>query len=192
MWEPQRAYEKRLAAIMSKDKGGQEYPTLNCWPDSNMSPAPGTKGRKGKGAKAALFSDEEGEESEVEKIVDDDLNETPEPPPVDQRTPRARRARKPSPPADAVATPKPRPKPRAARAKNKSPPKQVRPSPENEPAPETNGFVTPKKTRKRPRSEVDDEEDVPNTADGSAAGDLSEPEHEPIGEMQIRRKRVRH
>ncbi|KAK7019893.1 SCD domain-containing protein [Favolaschia claudopus] len=208
VWEPQRAYEKRLAAIMAKDK------------------VAGTKGRKPKASKGdGLTTDEdETDLSEVEKLVEDRAS----PPPAPRPRPRARPRRpaktpenvqdddedddqagpsSPEPPT----TPKARPRVRAtykSKAASKSPVKaSSRPSPEPEPdavpsVPSTprsqselsdvpdnvpdDAFATPvnQNSRKRSRSMDDD--------DADDAHSLPAPSPTPAGDMQIRRKRARH
>ncbi|EGO01292.1 hypothetical protein SERLA73DRAFT_87834, partial [Serpula lacrymans var. lacrymans S7.3] len=70
-WEPQRAYEKRLTSIMSKDKAG-------------------TKGRKGKGMKSAALvtSDEEGESDGEALGVQSETEAPPRPQPKARPIPR--------------------------------------------------------------------------------------------------------
>ncbi|KAJ7595027.1 hypothetical protein C8J56DRAFT_1013025 [Mycena floridula] len=164
LWEPHRAYEKRLTAIMSKDK------------------APGAKGRKAKGAKANA-SDTEQDESEVEKLVE----EGPEVAPPAQRTPRPRRPRNPAAETDVlsdVPTPKPRPKPRASKPKKAVSPAAIESSP---PPAQTNGRTSPSKSpRKRARSEMDEDEEA------VASSPIPAAEPEPPAEEPFRRKRVRH
>ncbi|PFH50849.1 hypothetical protein AMATHDRAFT_3582 [Amanita thiersii Skay4041] len=73
VWEPQRAYEKRLGTALSKDK-----------------PA-GSKGRRGKGAKSGAAATDE---SEVEKTTDDEgvgKPKSPAPPPPQAMRPKPRR-----------------------------------------------------------------------------------------------------
>ncbi|KAJ7507277.1 hypothetical protein B0H11DRAFT_1706223, partial [Mycena galericulata] len=197
-WEPQRAYEKRLAAIMSKDK------------------VPGTKGRKVKANKgdANTSSEDETDLSEVEKLVEE--RDTPPAP----ARPRPRPRRLPKKAADKIddeqpgplspdPTPRPRTKTYQSKAASKSPTKPHKnPSKEAEahsPAPSPTRFESPdsvaarlstpvnKQSRKRPRRD-DDEEEQDESAHGSviAEDDVPIPEATPAGDMQIRRKRARH
>ncbi|KAJ6591108.1 hypothetical protein DFH09DRAFT_1138592 [Mycena vulgaris] len=194
VWEPQRAYEKRLVAVMSKDK------------------VPGTKGRKAKATKADAnaSSEDETDLSEVEKLVED-----PATPPVPRPRPRPRRLPKkaandtddPSGPLSPdPATPKPRPRPKAmyrSKAASKSPIKpsqelDVGPFPARSESPPSNaaaGPMTPRNKRASKRSRPDDdEEEGDESAHGSvtAGDDVPAPEPTPAGDMQIRRKRARH
>ncbi|KAJ6481707.1 hypothetical protein C8R45DRAFT_1150698 [Mycena sanguinolenta] len=208
VWEPQRAYEKRLGAIMSKDK------------------APGAKGRKAKAVKGdGLTTDEEETDlSEVEKMVEE-RDVTPAPPPRPRPRPRARRLPKKTPETieepdnddddDQARPPSPSPDPVTPRAKatyrskaaSKSPTKTpAKPSREVDalPSPARSGsvvsntdgteLVTPvnKKAGKRSRP-VDDEEDEDGAQGGSVNpdDDPPAPSPTPAGDMQIRRKRAR-
>ncbi|KAJ7624985.1 hypothetical protein DFH06DRAFT_1305016 [Mycena polygramma] len=203
VWEPQRAYEKRLATILAKDK------------------VPGAKGRKAKVAKAdgGVTSEDETDLSEVEKLVEDRNT----PPAAPRPRPRARRLPKkavtdnvgddddedqPAPPSPDATTPKPKPRPRAravyqSKAASKSPTKTPAKPPSERDAPsparsasvlsDNAGLVTPvnKNSRKRPRP-VDDDDDEDR---GSAIADddmPAAPSPTPAGDMQIRRKRARH
>ncbi|KAF7341967.1 SCD domain-containing protein [Mycena venus] len=210
VWEPQRAYEKRLSTIMSKDK------------------APGAKGRKTKAAKGdgQTTDEEETDLSEVEKMVEE--RETPPAAPRPRPRPRARRLPKktpvnvdenenddddqaapPSP--EPATTPKPRPRARAtyqSKAASKSPTKTpAKPRQQDAlPSPARSGsvlsdsagagLVTPvnKKSRKRSRPVPDEEDDDEDGVHGSAIADddVPAPSPTPAGDMQIRRKRARH
>ncbi|KAI3614191.1 mitotic cohesin complex [Moniliophthora roreri] len=111
-WEPYRAYEKRLGTVMSKDKPG------------------GTKGRSKK-KKSGVLTD--GEESEVERLIEDDegalsdASAPVEPPHPRPQRPRRNKTRGKKPledieengqeeneVAEDPATPKARPRPRRA------------------------------------------------------------------------------
>ncbi|KAJ7701757.1 hypothetical protein B0H17DRAFT_1127998 [Mycena rosella] len=200
-WEPQRAYEKRLVTLMSKDK------------------APGTKVRKAKANKGdATSSEDETDLSEVEKLVDErGTPPAPRPRPRPKRLPKktANNDGDPSgPPSPDPATPKPRPRPRAkatyqSKAASKSPTKApAQPSQElddvsparsparSESPPPDPASAIPATNRppKRPRPDEEEEEQDGSAHDSVVAGDddMSAPEPTPAGDMQIRRKRARH
>ncbi|KAJ7164977.1 hypothetical protein C8R46DRAFT_1097762 [Mycena filopes] len=203
MWEPQRAYEKRLTTIMSKDK------------------VAGAKGRKAKVNKGDghTSSEEETDLSEVEKLVEERDNT---PPPRPRPRPRAKRLptkptapeiddendAQPGPSSPDPTTPRPRAR---TTYQSKSPSKSPTKSPTKTPAKpsqsnasparaesllsDPGGLVTPvnKKSRKRSRP-VDDEDEEQGSVHGSEAADddVPAPEPTPAGDMQIRRKRARH
>lgn len=200
-WEPQRAYEKRLSAIMSKEKRSKSKKT-------------------GQGVKsaAAITSDEEGSEGEHA-----DEASPPRPKPKSRRPTRAnpdpssphRDDDKDEPEPEPV-TPKPKPKPRPIRPINKQksqspqkPPSSATPkTPVRSRSPtmstpaasdtEDNDIPipvavtpTPQSSRKRPRA--DDEEELGNIPNGVTTGDdAPSEEEEGTPEIQVRRKRVRH
>ncbi|KAF7292892.1 SCD domain-containing protein [Mycena indigotica] len=192
IWEPLRAYEKRLAVIISKDK------------------APAKGGRKGKAAKgdAITSSEDETEISEVEKLVEDrepspvrpKPRRLPRKPPVDGR--QSSPEQDPEPP-----TPRPRPKPKGKSSQAQViPPTQDSESenarsarrslsslspPPDDPPP----FETPSRSQKRARPTSDDEEDE---ASGGGSGPVADDDNSiparqltPAGDVQ-RRKRARH
>jgi len=193
-WEPQRAYEKRLAAIMAKDK------------------VPGAKGRKAKTSKGEgdASSEDETDLSEVEKLVEE--HDIPPPEPARPR-PRPKRLPKKAaekilededqsgPPSPELVTPRPR-KTYQSKSASKSPTK-----PPAKPSKEVDALsparsespdgvaATPvnKKSQKRPRPE-DEEEEQDDSANGSAIAEdhVLGREATPAGDMQIRRKRARH
>ncbi|KAF5365253.1 hypothetical protein D9758_005390 [Tetrapyrgos nigripes] len=205
LWEPLRAYEKRLGTVMGKDK------------------PPGTKGRPGRKKKnagaSAPSTDAEESEGEVEKLVDDGaLSDATSsaPAPRPQRPKRAAASRKKptvedededEPDHDDPSTPKaprPRPRPRATyKTKTKSPEKQPTRVSENASPQNTqntlphgspgleNGFVTPKKSLKRPR-EDDDERESEVVEDAPPVEPPQDLQMTPAADMQIRRKRIRH
>ncbi|KAF7329868.1 SCD domain-containing protein [Mycena kentingensis (nom. inval.)] len=217
IWDPLRAYEKRLSNISSKDKTG-------------------TKGRKSKAAKPDGQTSSEGEDdpemSEVEDLVRD-RGESPAPVP-DPKPRRAAPKPKPKPkPKKAVveegddhdgspepATPKPkpkaRPKPKAAFKNSAQPQTQTtemskslsqmeRQESESEPEPELENdnpdedvdapspspapAQTPRQSQKRARPTSDDEEEGGGEDDEPA---IPAPQPTPAGDMQVRRKRARH
>lgn len=99
-----------------------------------------------------------------------------------------------------AATPKARPRPKPTYKSQKNSPSKVPQESDVDGTglPDVNGFVTPRKSRKRARSEVDDDEepvsDAPNPRTESGEQD-AEQEQEPAtppAEMLIRKKRVRH
>jgi cohesin complex subunit SA-1/2 len=185
VWEPQRAYEKRLTNAMSKEKGP-------------------TRSRKGKGKDAtdgvgATTTDEE--PSDGEGLTDNE---------PERRSARLRGAHATAPPEEVgeqtaeeglePGTPKPRvpPRPRPTR-KRKSPPppmdnedNAVAPDTAVQPVPTsplaTGTETTPKPSRKRTRDNEDDDMDVGGAQEATEVRDTSPDD----GEIRIRRKRVRH
>ncbi|RDB23493.1 Cohesin subunit psc3 [Hypsizygus marmoreus] len=195
VWEPQRLYEKRLTAALSKEKG----------------PTGGRKGR-GKTAKGAT-TDEEA--TDGEGLTDDQSKEPPRP------KPRRSHRTNPVETQDDLeqtgdeehpepATPKARIRPRPIQKKEKSPAPSSPQAVESEPParspargdvdeqPITNGVETPKPSRKRARPDDDDEtqSNLGDVSPDGAASDSHAPQATPPppgdGEIQIRRKRVRH
>ncbi|CDO77437.1 hypothetical protein BN946_scf184857.g44 [Trametes cinnabarina] len=208
-WEPYRAYEKRLATAVSKEKG------------------PGNKGRKRKDAKSAEMvttDDEAGERSDGEGLEtndharhsDDeggltaDENELP-------HTPKARP--KPRPIRRNAASPihpphgqPPSKSPSRARSASRTPSRASRSitplSSVRDSAPPDDADVleTPKASRKRPRSDDElSEADAPSGGEGAGRGGDEEGDADSgspsgpagsqgsaVSEMQIRRKRIRH
>ncbi|KAJ7135430.1 hypothetical protein C8R43DRAFT_1020987 [Mycena crocata] len=201
VWEPQRAYEKRLAAIMSKDK------------------APGVKGRKAKANKgdANALSEDETDLSEVEKMVEErDTPPVPRPRPRPRRLPKEKEATdenddggdQAGPSSPDPMTPKPRPRAKATYQSkaSKSPTKAPQASQELDDvrSPARSASVlsdavpaTPsnKTSRKRSRP-IDDDEERDDSPHGSVIAEDEVPAPEPTpavaGDMQIRRKRARH
>ncbi|KAJ7481621.1 hypothetical protein FB451DRAFT_132924 [Mycena latifolia] len=193
LWEPQRAYEKRLTTLMSKDK------------------APGTKGRKAKANKgdANTSSEDETDLSEVEKLVEErGTPPAPRPRPRPRRLPKKARTDDADPPGPASpdpATPKPRPRAKATyqrKAASASPKKAMKPSQElDAPSPARSesplsdaaaGLVTPVTKRPPKRSRPNDEAQDDSHDSAIADDDVPAPEPTPAGDMQIRRKRARH
>ncbi|KIJ64745.1 hypothetical protein HYDPIDRAFT_28110 [Hydnomerulius pinastri MD-312] len=198
MWEPQRAYEKKLVSIMHKAAGG--------------------KGRRAKGAKsAAVVTSDEESGPELDPQPEEVEEEAPPPSrPRPKPTPVVRRPPSPSPPqsehqnteSDAEplteleedepqVTPKSRPRSRKAN-ESQSPMKTP-----TAPLATTNGIQTTRSSRKRRRAEEEDEpeeegaeasgeidgapsEDAPSTEETSPA------QTSPTNEFVIRRKRARH
>jgi cohesin complex subunit SA-1/2 len=210
VWEPQRAYEKRLAMAMAKDKG--LWSSTECITDNQSTlPAPGNKGKKPKDKQAknsALVTSDE-EESEVERLMgDSDTNEPsapPRPQPV-RRLPHNGTLDPLSGPEDVdgggvspirgTTTPKARPRPKA-RYRQKSPSKSPNKSPDKSPVRsntlsdvEVNG-AAPVTPRKRGHSEAIPEEQTADEEDGDGALSSKLP-LTPSADIQIRRKRVRH
>lgn len=196
IWDGQRAYEKRLTTAMSKDKPG---------------PA---KKRAKKGDKGAtgMTSGEEGSDNEG---ISGDEPETHEPPARPRRSGLRTRTAEPHSDIDQAmdqdeagpVTPKarPRPKPRPvqiAQSTNEPVvPEAHEPSSERSPVAvqqEVNGFgvETPKVSRKRARPDEEDEEQRSTTLDGDNTADEAEHASDlltpPGGDIQFRRKRVRH
>ncbi|TFK75680.1 hypothetical protein BDN72DRAFT_450080 [Pluteus cervinus] len=210
MWEPQRAYEKRLSTAMAKGA------------------APVTKGRKGKNAKSAA-NITDGEDTDGDALGEDGAAPS-------RPLRRSGRSKNTAGPAagegdgsdsdepQGPTTPKarPRPRPRAAQKAEKSPtpsppdagmeassPPPPTPSPpaespglsyfsdrNDEQAGDANGLTTPKasSTKKRARTPEDEEMEVveglsnkENDVDMAIASPPTPP-----NELQIRRKRIRH
>lgn len=174
-----------------------------------MFSAPTTRKRGGKATKNADAISGDEEASDGEGLITEPENRDSPPRRRSGRTRRGDRAAvvEPEPTEDELdaepITPKPRPRPRATY----KPPKE--PSPPKSPEPpeslransvtldtegEVNGLDTPKISRKRGRSEEEDEPVVNEGAEDEAdppADSLSNPPTPP-GDIQIRRKRVRH
>jgi len=171
-WEPQRAYEKRLGNVMSKDK------------------APKAKGRKSKTSKnAAVVTSDEDEESEVEGLME--ATQTTAPP----ARPRPRPAYRSAAPAedqdhvtetddenhdevvgsDLHVTPQGRTRVIATYGSIKSPSK----SPSKKSQPAVNGTSNAQKRQR------DEEESATDEGGSPARGTQS-------SDIQVRRKRVRH
>ncbi|KAJ7216553.1 hypothetical protein GGX14DRAFT_441986 [Mycena pura] len=199
-WEPLRAYEKRLAAIMAKDK------------------APGAKGRRAKADKAGgnTSSEDDMELSEVEKLVEEhDVPAVPRPRPRPRRLPKKGADKiNDNIGHDGLSSPEPEPATPKARAGNKdaykskttsSPSKKTRAN-----APEMDIFsparsgsvasdaaapVTPVNNRSQKRSRpMSDDEDGDGSEHDSAIAENEPPalQRTPAGDMHIRRKRARH
>jgi cohesin complex subunit SA-1/2 len=169
--------------------------------------------KKGDKTAVGMTSGEEGSDGEG---LTADENQTHEPPARPRRSGLRTRATEPQSDVDQamdqdeprVVTPKvrPRPKPRPVyKAKSTTAPstsEALEPSPERSPVvgsevpPEVNGFETPKASRKRARSDGEEDEQRSTTFDGEDTredgehpSDLLTP---PGDEIQFRRKRVRH
>ncbi|KAF8902622.1 hypothetical protein CPB84DRAFT_1961568 [Gymnopilus junonius] len=172
-WEPQRAYEKRLSTIMSKD---------------NAQSAKGKRTRRKAGAAASSEEDTEGEHTQDEVV---DERPLPKPRRITRRNPAVVEedvAVNPSPDANPVT-------PKAQKVANlhktpevlleehaDSPMQSLTPSESQQ---EPDDTMTPK-ALKRPRDE--DETDSPAALNGA---DGAEPEVD-IPDIQVRRKRIRH
>ncbi|KAI0657496.1 hypothetical protein C8Q70DRAFT_919344 [Cubamyces menziesii] len=207
-WEPYRAYEKRLATAMSKDKGA------------------GARGRKRKDAISAELvttDDEGGGRSDMEDIeaegrarnghmTDDEGGVTGDEngPPATVQTPKARP--RPRPVRKGASPSKP-----ATQSPSKSPTRSPSPTPgrssrsltplssirDSAPPEEPEILETPKASRKRARSDDEDESDEHprDSAGNDGEGDENAPpgdappaasQESEVSEIQIRRKRVRH
>ncbi|KAG5641552.1 hypothetical protein DXG03_004787 [Asterophora parasitica] len=181
-WEPKRAYEKRLTTAMLKEKG-----------------AAGGRAAKKKFT-AGVTTDEEGTDGEGVTETEADL---PGPLPRPRRGARAAAA---EPQGNTLepTTPKPRPRPRATY--KTSPAKPVPDDLEQVSAPQSlvasnidgesmvNGVETSQVSRKRVRPDDDDDVEM---QDGETRDAADSQVHRPTppsadGEIQIRRKRVRH
>lgn len=205
IWEPQRAYEKKLSSIMAKDKGG-------------------AKGRKAKGAKSAAMVTSDESESEPEP------QPAEEEPPAFKPRPKPRPLRRQRSPTSSLseletsdpeagvqehihieeanekpeaepevqaeheqeqATPRNRPRPQATYGR----------SPTKTPSvPSVSNGITPPSTRKRQRTDEDDEDagEKSGVEATEANGDAATPEdgapreESPLTEIIFRRKRARH
>ncbi|KAG6811622.1 hypothetical protein H0H92_006586 [Tricholoma furcatifolium] len=192
VWEPQRAYEKRLTTAMAKEKR--------------------TTGRKGKAPKAvdATTSDEEGTDGEAG--TENEANPPPRPRPRPRRRTRATAGEiqdgdeqtATETRDDEPVTPKARPRPRPRKAVEPAPEPEAAPldeptqgtTDENIADPMINGAETPKASRKRDRPDDEDVEMQEAEAalidkDSSDAGAQPTP---PPDEEEFRhtRKRIRH
>ncbi|KAH7929010.1 hypothetical protein BV22DRAFT_1003690 [Leucogyrophana mollusca] len=184
IWESQRTYEKKLNSIMSKDKAG-------------------SKGRKAKGAKSAavVTSDEESEPELTEPEAP--ARSRPKPRPIRRPASPEPAPSEPEEGPDAVApeeveeedvviTPKGRPRPQMTYG-SQSPTK----TPTTGAITQTNGFVTPKLSRKRQRTEDENEDDGspdlqgPQESEEPRMNESESREPTPPSEVVIRRKRAR-
>jgi len=199
VWEPQRAYEKRLSTIQAKENR-KSLILFICFLVfiATSAQAPKAKRAKKKGAAAAASGGEE--ESEAERTQD-------EAPP----RPKSRRVTRANPDADtaeegtgdehAPVTPKARPRPRPKATSHRKTREataevdEVEPSEAGSPLDaltpsegpvEAEDTQTPRSSLKRPRTDDDDDDDevAPNGTAGS--------ETEGIPDIQVRRKRIRH
>ncbi|KAF8062324.1 hypothetical protein FPV67DRAFT_1508040 [Lyophyllum atratum] len=205
VWEPQRAYEKRLTTAMSKEK------------------VPGGRKTKAKGVKSAAGISSEEEGTDGEGLTETEAKELPRPKPRPRRSNRGAAATEEDmehtadEAADRVAdeadhdepsTPKPRPRPKTTYTK-KSPAKSGREDNGDEPdaqsparsaideeEPLLNGLETPKVSRKRARDDDDVEMENAEVLDATREPSDSQAPHTTPppadGDIQIRRKRVRH
>ncbi|KAJ4490347.1 hypothetical protein J3R30DRAFT_3693942 [Lentinula aciculospora] len=195
LWEPLRAYEKRLGTAMGKDK-----PSV-------------PKARSGKKKKNAGLSTD-GEESEVERLIDDD-DVPPEPPRPRPRPRRAASARKRAPePSDSDSDPEPslRTKGVTSDSPNRfSNPVTIGKRPRaDEDEEEPDNEATPRPSHKRSRRESQDkdegselqepDEEAPSMSNGNdhdtlhlAAPPVESREHSaPDVAVPKRKKRIRH
>ncbi|KAH7883079.1 hypothetical protein F5I97DRAFT_1979019 [Phlebopus sp. FC_14] len=186
VWEPHRAYEKKLASIMAKDK------------------ATAGKGRKAKNARntVVVTSDEESEQEPQPRAEEAPLPDRPRPKP----RPVVRCQPSTSPPrtehtdaeSDLEHLSELGEDAAQATSKSRAQEQKVGGHSENALAPSspTNGSVS-KSARKRRRKEDEEFEAVgemgvtPST-DGLPADDASRPQSSPTNEFIIRRKRARH
>jgi cohesin complex subunit SA-1/2 len=207
-WEPQRAYEKRLTAVISKDK---RMPLLLVDHPRRLIfiyLAQAAKRRGGKATKSADVISGDENASDGEGLIAEPENEDA---PPRRRSSRTRSGGPPAEPGQTEdeagpepITPKPRPRPKPVR--KTTPPEEFSLPKSPEPAESlraksvgseagVNGFDNPKVSRKRGRSKEDEEEPVMNegapAADDPPADSLTNPPTPP-GDIQIRRKRVRH
>ncbi|CAA7269932.1 unnamed protein product [Cyclocybe aegerita] len=198
VWEPHRAYEKRLSAIMSKDNAH----------------APKVKKSRKKGAAAGSSGeDTDGERTNDEEPAAEHVAR-PQRPRRSTRSKRATAADEGTGDDEVEATPKARPRPRPrANYRRKSPsPSKESPAPEPEPSPPASPMepltpmddsepepepepTTPKPaSRKRARTE-DEESDGNEPAPNGIAPAASAQQSESGGgevDIQVRRKRIRH
>ncbi|KAJ3515607.1 hypothetical protein NLJ89_g1655 [Agrocybe chaxingu] len=195
VWEPYRAYEKRLGAIMSKD---------------NVH-APKVKKSRKKGA--AVGSS--GEDTDGERTNDEDPAAEPAArPPRPRRSARSKRrtaADEGTGDDEVEATPKVRPRPRANYRRKSPPPSKENPAPvpepspaspmepltpmdDSEPEPEPEPTTPKPASRKRARTEDEepnDNEPAPNGIAPATPAQQSEGEGGEV-DIQVRRKRIRH
>lgn len=203
IWEPQRAYEKKLSSIMAKGKGG-------------------AKGRKAKGAKSAAIITSDESESEPEPQPAEEEPPAPKPRPKPrplrrQRSPTSSlselessdleagvqeriKETKENPEAEPdvqaeheqdQATPRNRPRPQATYGRSPTKTPSVPPVP--------NGITSPS-TRKRQRTDGDDEdageksgvEAIEANGDTDTPGHNAPREESPTNQILFRRKRARY
>lgn len=189
-WDSQRAYEKKLAGILGKDKGQSCETFGKTVIDMDFSEPGTSKKRKGKKSDVDGTSDEESE-AEIEGLME-----------PTQTTQDSRAKPKPRPKAIAKATvpssepedadvfsspTKVRPKPRPIRKNNPSP-QRLSKSPTK--APSTPSQSTPQ--RKRSRQDSDQEDEPEQGTEEDAANTEESRETTPVMVVPIRRKRVRH
>ena len=216
VWEPERAYEKRLTAIMAKDnrKWFIIVPPFVVFDLSLSAQVPKVK-KSRKGAKGGAAATSSAEESEGEKTLDEDVAAPrPRPRPKPKRATRANpvieeeaapdESNKPDDPVTPKARPRPRPIHRdiippgslngSENEQNSlpgSPQPPVTPSDEEQGLgePNNNETATPKSSLKRPRTNDNGEAiEAPNgTSDADALTNVYG-----TPDMQIRRKRIRH
>ncbi|KAG2361086.1 hypothetical protein BDR07DRAFT_1472291 [Suillus spraguei] len=191
IWEPQRAYEKKLSSIMAKDKGG-------------------AKGRKAKGAKSAAMVTSDESESEPEPRPAEEEPHTPKPRPKPRPL---RRQRSPTSSLSELETSDPEAgvqerieeaneKPEAeaevhaeheqeqATPKNRPPQATYGRSPTKTPsvAPASNG-ITPPSTRKRQRTDEDGEDTEEKSVEAiETNGDAATPGDEALEKRVHRMK----
>jgi len=200
-WEPYRAYEKRLSAIMSKDK--REHSPSSTLPTSKSIVAHGTKSRKKKADKAGLSGASSGDETEGEKTANE-LEAHPARP-----KPRPKRATRANPviaedetgePATAVVETVPGPTtPQRLRATSTplselpadAEEEDVEKTPTRASVAATAPVSTPMSVsrNKRPRGD-EDAEDGDALPNGGASGHDSDVAGTP--DIKVKRKRVRH
>lgn len=208
LWEPERAYEKRLTTIMGKDNGKLFVIFfVSLFSPCLLAQVPKVKKprKSGKSEAAAASS---AEESEGERTLDE-AEAAPRPRPKPRRVTRANpvieeatidEGNEPGP-----VTPKARPRPRpihqnktptgsllgsdnGQKSRSGSPLPSFTPSDgEGEQGGPNNEVVTPQSSLKRPRAD-DEVLDAPNGT--SDSDDLVDVNGTP--DMQIRRKRIRH
>ncbi|KAG1847841.1 hypothetical protein DFJ58DRAFT_797077 [Suillus subalutaceus] len=184
-----RAYEKKLSSIMAKDKGG-------------------AKGRKAKGAKSAAMVTSDESESEPEP------QPAEEEPPAPTLRPKPRPLRRQRSPTSSLseletsdpeagvqehieeANEKPEAEPEVqAEHEQEQPHRGTTPS-----VPSVSNGITPPSTRKRQRTDEDDEdageksgvEAIEANGDAATPGDEAPREESPLTEIIFRRKRARH
>ncbi|TFK29563.1 hypothetical protein FA15DRAFT_632012 [Coprinopsis marcescibilis] len=169
-WEPQRAYERRLDVLMTKEKGG-------------------AKGRKGKGKSGAVDPLSE-EESEVENLIREPVKPKPRPRP--KRVTRSNPVVEPDNQDEQPKSPEPAAQEEDANidpndenadeeeATNEIPEADMSPAP----SPPADSQQTPKSSLKRPRADEDEDEPVESPSPDRDAT--------PVSDMQVRRKRIRH
>ncbi|KAG1740516.1 uncharacterized protein EDB91DRAFT_353827 [Suillus paluster] len=202
IWEPQRAYEKKLSSIMAKDKGG-------------------AKGRKAKGAKSTAMVTSDESESEPEPQPAEEEPPAPKPRPKPRpKSPPIRRSTSPLSELEA-SDPEPRGQEHAeeenevekSEAELEGEPEEEQATPRNRhqatygrsptktpSVPNVSNGVTPISTRKRRRTDEDDEdageksevEAAETNGDANASGDEGPREESPSNGILFRRKRARH
>ncbi len=228
IWDGYRAYEKRLTTAKDKGRLISSRVIVPSALMAPKAPGKAKKGpKKGHKSAEMITTDDDGEgelEADIEEILEVPNGvSTPRPKVVPRRVRRSlhpvgsgtdgeggpemhENDEEENPPSEPEpVTPKQRPRPRPVPKLNVAVSPASQPRPSASPAPSSpltpsspDPFVTPRNTRKRARSDDDDERDGDAVMESAGEGQspLSQPPASPSGshtsEIQIKRKRVRH